>query len=219
MLGREINETPIVDVEHRAREDYERARTRFGHRGKRIVKVIGASGLQNLKFYSDRRGPYSLQHVLRRAFAVYARMLERRHSGNLGNDLPQQLQALGAQLRSKEGVPGDVASRPGEAGDQPVGNGISHISRDDWYRISCPLGSKGAWRTLRHDHVNVETDEVIRRDTQSVEVPVPVLNRDVPALHVAAVLAESLAESFCGTHDDRRRGVGTLVFLSMNTNL
>src|SRR3989442_13145041 len=92
----EINEAPVMNVEHRAREDYESARTRFGHRGKREVEVVGASGLQDLKFYSDRRGPYSLQHISHRAFAVYARMLEHSYAANPGNNLPQQLETFGA---------------------------------------------------------------------------------------------------------------------------
>src|SRR5437762_9928562 len=108
MLCGEINEAPMINVEHRAWEDYESARTHVGHRGKRGVEVIGASGLQDLKFYSDRRSPDSTEHVSHRAFAVDSRMLEHSYARNPGNDLPQQLEAFGAQLWSKEGVPCDV---------------------------------------------------------------------------------------------------------------
>jgi hypothetical protein len=49
MLCREINEASVINIEHRAREYEECARARFGHRGKRVVEVIGASGAENLK--------------------------------------------------------------------------------------------------------------------------------------------------------------------------
>src|SRR5262249_42714222 len=93
---------------------------------------------------------------------------------NPGNDLPQQLPAFRAQLRPREGVPGDVASLPGEAGDQPVGDRISHSPPDDGYRIGRPLGRKGGWRPPGDDHVDVETDEVIRRTTQPVMAGRPI---------------------------------------------
>src|SRR2546425_287834 len=98
MLCGEINEAPIINIEHWARENDECARARFGHRGKRVVEVIGASGAEDSKLYPARLGGrlYILQHVSHRAFAVYPRMLERSHSGNSGDDLPQQLQAFRA---------------------------------------------------------------------------------------------------------------------------
>ncbi len=88
----------MIGIEHRAREDYDCPRARFGHRGKRIVEVIGASGAEDLKLYAARLGPrlHFVPHVSHRAFAVYPRMLQRSHSGNPRNDLPQQLQAFGA---------------------------------------------------------------------------------------------------------------------------
>src|SRR5262252_8065341 len=106
-------------------------------------------------------------------------MLEHSQVGNLGNNLPQQLEAFWAELRRKEGVPSDVAPWPSEAASQPVANRICHSPPDDWCRIGRPLGGKGGWRTHRRDHVDVETDKVICGAAQSVQVPRPIFDDDI----------------------------------------
>src|SRR5262249_43095075 len=96
MSAGQVNETSIVNVEHRAREHDEGARARFDHRRKRAVEIIWALSAENLKFDSARFGAvfHLLQHVLHRAFAIYGRMLKHRDSSDSGDDLSQQLPAF-----------------------------------------------------------------------------------------------------------------------------
>src|SRR6267143_2391112 len=194
MLCSKIYEVPIIHVEHRAREDYESPGTRLGHRGEGRVEVTGACGVENLKVYSGRCCSYAFQHVVHSAFAIYPSMLEHGYAAHPGNHLPQQLEAFRPQLRGKEAHACDVAAWTAEAGDQSIGNGICHRPHDDGNRLRRPLGCEAGWRAPRYDHVNVQTDEVIRRARQRFHVAGPVLNRDVLALNVTAVLSESFPE-------------------------
>jgi hypothetical protein len=59
------------------------------------------------------------------------RMPQRGHMRERWNDVLEQLQPLGRQLRSEKGGAGDIAARPGQAVDQSVGNGVAHSDHNN----------------------------------------------------------------------------------------
>ena len=58
-------------------------------------------------------------------------MPEGSHTSEPGNDVSEQLQALGHQLRAEKGRPGNITARPCQAGDQLIADGIGHDRCDN----------------------------------------------------------------------------------------
>ena len=105
----------------------------FRHRGERACDIVGTVGWHELQLHSQgpRRVLDILHNVRHRTLAVSVGVPEGSHASETGNDVSEQLQALGDQLRAEKGRPRHITARPCQAGDQPVADGVGHNRRDD----------------------------------------------------------------------------------------
>jgi len=117
------------------------------------------------------------------------------HTRESGNDLPEQLQAFGDQLRAEKGRPGDISTRPCQAGDQLVADGIGHHRRDDGERVGGLLGGTGCGRAPRDNDVNLERHQLGRELGKPIRLPlrIPALEGQVLPLDVSE-LVQALVE-------------------------
>ncbi len=98
--------------------------------------------------------------------------------------LPEQCQALGGKLGGYLGDAGDVAARPGKAGDETIGDRIAGLHRH--HRQSrVLLGGERRRITHAYDQCDLAGYEVVDQLRQAVEVPM----RGAP--HEFEVLAEN----------------------------
>jgi len=81
------------------------------------------------------------------------------HPG-LGNQLGQQLQPLGHQLDEEESEAREVATRPGETGDQALLDRVAAGEDDRDRRGLAFRRERGRGAAACHDHVDLAADEV-----------------------------------------------------------
>src|SRR4029453_7917658 len=138
---------------------------------------------RELKFFPTERGGPSLG------------IPEYGNTGELGNNLLEQLQPLSSQLRDDACQPCDVATGPRQALDEPSSNGVSRRRHNDRDGRGSLLGSQGIRIKGCDDNVWLETDEIggeIREALDST-LCITVLNPDVLALNPSEV-GETLSE-------------------------
>ena len=121
-----------------------------------------------------------------------------------GNGALEQLQAFDACLRHHHRKPGDVAARPREAGHVAGGDRVRVAHEDDGDRRGRPFRRLGVDGTWYDDDIDLEPNKFLRQFAHPFWLPLrpPVLDGDVPTLHVAQV-AKPLPKSFGGF---RKRG-------------
>src|SRR5437867_1761402 len=112
----------------------------------------------------------------------------------LGNQLRQQLEALGRQLDGDDADAREVALRPGEACDETGPDRIAD-EEDDRDRRGCPFCGARRDSALGRDHVDLTADEVSDQRGQSIVASFcpAVFDRQIVSLYVA-VLPQALAE-------------------------
>jgi len=71
-------------------------------------------------------------------------MVARGYSKVPTQNFPEKLQPLARQIQVQGAQPCDVPTRPCQARDQPVLDGMGGDSKDDWDRIGCVLGGYGS---------------------------------------------------------------------------
>src|SRR5215831_12232474 len=86
----------------------ESVRALFHHRREGICDLVGTVGRHELQLHSQRscRVLDTLHDVRHRLFAVRMGMPECSHANESGNDISEQLQALGDEFRAEKGRPG-----------------------------------------------------------------------------------------------------------------
>src|SRR5260370_5099532 len=101
--------------------------------------------------------------------------------------------------------PGDVASGPRDAGDEPVADRLFHGRYDDWNSLRCLLSGQSCCGIRCDDDIDVETHGLGRKLREALRCaasPAP-LDHDVPTIDVAEV-AELLDEGI-DVRGSRRR--------------
>jgi hypothetical protein len=99
----------------------------------------------------------------------------------------EKRQTFGDQLRTKEGQPCNIATRPREAGDKSVSNRIAHHCYNNGDRSDHLLYCAGDGCGLRHDDVDFETDEFAcqRRKLRRICICCSILKKNIRAFDVA----------------------------------
>jgi hypothetical protein len=126
-------------------------------------------------------------------------MPERCHARKSRDDISQQLEALGDQLRAKKGRPRNISAWPCQASDQTILDWIGHRDCNDRNCIGRFFGYACCRRAARNDKVNVGGNQFSGEASEPIQLPVPVsaLYGDVLPLRVAK-LAHSLLERIQG---------------------
>jgi hypothetical protein len=101
-------------------------------------------------------------------------MQEGSHTSEPGNDVSEQLQTLGDQLRAEKRRPRNIAARPCQAGDQLVADRIGHDSCDDGDRVRSLLGCLGRWRAPRDNDVDLQPNQLGRQRGEPIRFPISV---------------------------------------------
>src|SRR5262249_26293513 len=96
------------------------------NRGEGACDLVGTISRRKWPLHSQgpRRILDTLHDVRHRMFAVCMRMPECSHANEPGNDISEQLQALGDQFRAEKSRPGDITARPPQACDQFVAHRV-----------------------------------------------------------------------------------------------
>ena len=124
----------------------------------------------------------------------------RAEAARVGNDLPQQLDHLAAQIAGEIGDAGDIRSRPRQAGDQALTDGIGDADEDDGDRGGRAAGGDHPACGPCQDDIVATAHEIGRdiphlgRARRRAEFDDEVLTFDIAAL--AHSLAERAHEAF-----------------------
>jgi hypothetical protein len=125
----------------------------------------------------------------------------RAEAARVGNDLPQQLDHLAAQIAGEIGDAGDIRSRPRQAGDQALIDGIGDPDEDDGDRRGRAPGGDHRGCGPCQDDIVATAHEIGRdvlvllgRGRRRAEFDGEVLAFDIAAL--AHSLAERVHEAF-----------------------
>src|SRR5262249_23020475 len=99
----------------------------------------------------------TLHDVRHRGLAVCMRMQECSHADQPGNDVSEQLQALGDQFRAEKGRPRNITARPPEACDQFVAHRVCHDACDDRDGVRRLLGCEGCRRAPSDKYIDLQS--------------------------------------------------------------
>jgi hypothetical protein len=126
---------------------------------------------------------------------------------NLGDNLLEHLQLLVDQVGRHHGIAGEVIAWPCEIPDEPAGDRINNPRHDDGDGAGRSLCSQGRRRTIRHDDVDLESDQIGREAGKPAVLPLrpPGLKHDVPTFHIA-----ELAQAFPEGPEQDGQGAGVV---------
>src|ERR1039458_256881 len=88
---------------------------------------------------------------------------ENTYTGNLRNNLLEQLQSLTGHVRCHQAQAGHIPTRLRETRNKLGPNRIASSSYDDGDCCRCSFGRKWSERSTSHNNVNVETHEFFRK--------------------------------------------------------
>jgi len=117
----------------------------------------------------------------------------------------EELETLALQVLRLEVQPGDVASGPRDAGDEPVADRLFHGRYDDRNSLGCVLSGQSCCGIRCDDDIDVETHGLGRKLREALRCaasPAP-FDHDVSTIDVAEV-AELLDEGIDGWGSRRR---------------
>ncbi len=183
-----------IRSDHWGWEDDNSTSARRGRVIKRLVEIVGAPYLQRMQL--DSQLPCRELNFFPIEYRTWVLWIpEHRHTRELGNHFPEQIQPFSSQLRTHLGQPCNVAAGPRQALNQPTGNRVivtRHNDRD------CPgsfFGSQRSGTSGSDDDINLETDEIgcEVREAITTTLRIAVLDGDVLALDPSEV-AEPLTE-------------------------
>src|SRR5262249_62330883 len=106
--------------------------------------------------------------------AVRMRMPECSHANQPGNDVSEQLQALGDQFRAEKGRPPNVTAWPPEACDQFVAHRVGHDTCDDWDGVRRLLSCEGCRSAPSDKYIDLQSNQFSRQRGEPIRVPIPV---------------------------------------------
>jgi hypothetical protein len=143
----------------------------LGHLRECAIELVGTSGLQELKLYSQRPGR-NLHVSYRGSEGRSGRVREDRHAAELGDKFREQPQLLAIYfLADAVGRPGDVATRAREARDEPLPDRIVGANHDDGNRRRGVLGCHRGRGRRRYDDVHLEANQLGSEVGQPVQPP------------------------------------------------
>ena len=131
MPHRQIGDLLAARKSHGASEDQEGAGSVPGHCGEGTLDVAGSADVRE----HDRQAELPRCRLQRRRLGAGAADLAKdRYAGALGNDLVQDLQLFGDELRTRAQCrTGNVPTRPRKAGDEPRADRVDRPRHDDGY--------------------------------------------------------------------------------------
>jgi hypothetical protein len=188
MFCRQLCNPCSTGKQHSARQDNNCGHAFSGDRRKRAVEFAAAARFRNLKLHAQRpRGNFGSLQLDRDAWL--AGVAKDGDTPNSWGELLEKLQALPPDLRRRHPQPGDVAARPREAGNKPIGNWVAHESHDNGNRPGRLLRRLHARQRCRDDDVDLELHQFSGQVGESFELPASpapfdadVLTLDVPQL-------------------------------------
>jgi hypothetical protein len=185
--GREFCEPSAVLNEYGVPQDEERTRVCPGHRREGAVKRVGTARLLEVQLDAQRLGRH-----LRRPHIEgddwIGGIPEDGHAGDGGKHFPEDLQVFPDEFGAHDGQSGDVATGPGEAGDEAAPHRIANAHHDDRDRRGRVLGGQRRWRIRHQQDVHREPDQLGREGREPLVLPCR------PAVLQDEVLAFDIAE-------------------------
>jgi hypothetical protein len=112
------------------------------------------------------------------------------HTNEPGNDISEQLQALGDQFRAEKGRPSNITARPPQACDQFVAHRVGHDPCDDRDGVRRLLGCEGCRRAPSDNDIDLQRNQFSRQRGKPIRFPIPVslLYGQVLSYHVTEVV-------------------------------
>ena len=109
------------------------------------------------------------------------------HAAQARQDLLEDLQPLGVELRDEDGRAGDIPAWTREALDSPDRDGLADDPDHDGDRARGPLCGKGAGHAVSHQHVGLQPNELGGQFGKTFVLPLgpPELDDEVLALGIA----------------------------------
>ena len=143
-------------------------RTGQGREG--VVKRVGTARLHEVQLDAQRLGRHvRLRH--REGVDWIGGIPEDGHTGDAGEYVLEELQLFPDEFGAHDGQSGDVATGPGEAGDEAAPHRIAHAYHHNGDRRGRVLGGQSRWRPLRHDDIHLETDQLGREGREPLVLP------------------------------------------------
>jgi hypothetical protein len=101
--------------------------------------------------------------------------------------LAQQRETLGVELRGNNGIAGDIAARPGQACDETGADRVASGPNNDRYGGCRVLRRKCGVRAISRDEFHLEPNELLREGSEELGFAVCVASFDeqILALHPA----------------------------------
>src|SRR5437867_3188637 len=169
-------------------------RTPLARGSERGLDILGSLRLQVLKLHCEgfRR---ELCFSERSRVAGLGRRPKDGHPREPRNDFPEELESLSVDLRVEGRQSSDVPAGSGKTGDEPVPDRIVVLPHHDGDCVGSFLGSPGRGRASRNDNRYLETHELGRQFTLSIEPSrcISILNDNVSLRYIAEI-PQSLAE-------------------------
>jgi hypothetical protein len=173
------------------------------HGRERALQLVGIAHLQEVQLEPQSPGrALGLAHERALHRRTAAGSPQHGHPRDLRHRFLEQFHPFpGKALPGAERDARDVATRPRQAGNQPVPHRIDGGRHHDGDRAGRVLGRADRWRACRHDDVYREPDQLSGQIREAVVVPFcrTGLNCEVLALQVAEV-PQALAERLPVAH-------------------
>src|SRR5262245_14920694 len=188
IVGEKIDDPPDAELVEGIVGHQERIGALPHHGSEGVVEFIGTAHRDGEQLYPQRLYRHSQLGELGGVGGIIW-IPKKGHTREGGNNLLEELQPFSSDLRPKVGVPGDIASGPGEARYQPGPHWIANSHHDDGGRRCRLLGREGRWRTERRDEVDGAMDQLDRDPRQPIGQPtgVAIVECDVLAFQIAKI--------------------------------
>src|SRR5262245_21288861 len=111
---RELHDALVLAEQHRTRHYDESVRALFHHRGESACDLVRTVGWHELQLHSQgpRRVLNTLHDVRHRVFALRMGRPGCSLANESGNDISEQLEALGEEFRAEKALPSNITARP-----------------------------------------------------------------------------------------------------------
>jgi hypothetical protein len=133
--------------EHGVRHDEERARVRTGHRREGAVERVGTARLHAVQLDAQRLGRH-VRLLHQEGGDGIGGIPEDGHAGDGGEHVLEELQLFPDEFGGQAGQSGDVATGPGEAGDEAAPHRIAPGDHNGDRRGRVLGGQRRCWAML-----------------------------------------------------------------------
>jgi len=162
VLQRNAHDLDPILVEQNVGRDQQRLSALPSHFRDRVCQFPRCGGFDEDRLEAER--PARLFELFARGAKIWVRWILQHSDVPYGRQqLAKHLKALGIEVRTNDGIAGDIAAGLRKTRDKTRSDGIGRDREYDRYGVRSTLGRQRGGRAARHDELNLEANKLLRQ--------------------------------------------------------